>query len=83
MQAVDLGELLTSAVADQSALLDSRAIDLGAEAPASVVAQGDRDGLRMLLANLVDNALRCTQRGEIRLQQADHGRGLSVTVLFA
>ncbi|MFS2136261.1 ATP-binding protein [Duganella sp. Dugasp56] len=146
LQPVDLGELLVSAVADHSALADSRDIDLGVEVSASVVVQADRDGLRVLLNNLVDNALRYTQRGgrvdlqstvedgrallrvrdngpgvapghrerlfdrffrpdgnevwgcglglsivrniadhhraEVRLEQADHGRGLSVTVLF-
>jgi two-component system OmpR family sensor kinase len=146
LQPVDLGELLQSAVADHSALADSRDIDLGVEAPASIVVHADRDGLRVLLNNLVDNALRYTQRGgrvdlrsslvdgraalrvrdngpgvapehherlfdrffrpdgnevwgcglglsivrsiadhhraEIRLDAADHGTGLSVTVLF-
>jgi two-component system OmpR family sensor kinase len=146
LQEVDLGELLETAVADHSALADSRDIDLGVEAPARVVVRADRDGLRVLLNNLVDNALRYTQRGgrvdlqstvvdgrvllrvrdngpgvapehrerlfdrffrpdgnevwgcglglsivrniadhhraEIRLEEADHGKGLSVTVLF-
>jgi two-component system OmpR family sensor kinase len=146
LQSVDLGELLVSAVADHCALADSRDIDLGVEAPGSILVQADRDGLRVLLNNLVDNALRYTQRGgrvdlhsaveggrallrirdngpgvapehrerlfdrffrpdgnevwgcglglsivrniadhhraEIRLEEADHGRGLSVTVLF-
>jgi two-component system OmpR family sensor kinase len=60
---VDLGLLLEAAVADHSALADSRDIDLGVEAPAEVIIVADADGLRVLLNNLVDNALRYTQQG--------------------
>jgi two-component system OmpR family sensor kinase len=60
---VDLGQLLATAVADHSDLADSRGIDLGVEAPVSLLIEGDREGLRVLLNNLVDNALRYTQRG--------------------
>lgn len=89
-QAVDLGELLASAVADHAALADSRGIDLGVdlgvdpgsdsgfEGPAGIVVQGDADGLRVLLNNLVDNALRYTQQGgRVDLQAAlEQGRAL-------
>ncbi len=60
---VDLGKLLAEAVVDHSTLAESRDIDLGIETPRAVVIDGDADGLRVLLNNLVDNALRYTQRG--------------------
>jgi two-component system OmpR family sensor kinase len=71
LRQVDLGLLLESAVGDHSALADSREIDLGVEAPAQVVVQADPDGLRVLLNNLIDNALRYTQQGgRVDLQSA-------------
>lgn len=75
---VDLGLLLEAAVADHSALADSRNIDLGVEAPAQVVIVADADGLRVLLNNLIDNALRYTQPGgRVDLQTAwENGRAL-------
>ncbi|MES2261668.1 MAG: ATP-binding protein [Pseudomonadota bacterium] len=60
---VDLSELLKAAVADHSTLAASRDIDLGADAPVPVTVHADPDGLRVLLNNLIDNALRYTQQG--------------------
>nr|WP_229258824.1 ATP-binding protein [Duganella flavida] len=72
---VDLGRLLEAAVADHSALAESRDIDLGVEAPCQVVIDADEDGLRVLLNNLIDNALRYTQRGGRVDLQAAHEDG--------
>ncbi|MHA4870944.1 ATP-binding protein [Duganella sp. PWIR1] len=63
LRPVDLNALLASVVADHSALADSRDIDLGMETSAAVVLQAEKEGLLVLLNNLVDNALRYTQRG--------------------
>lgn len=60
---VDLGVLLEWVVRDNLPLAESRAIDFGIHAPASVVVDANEDSLRVLLNNLVDNALRYTQRG--------------------
>jgi len=78
LQTVDLGRLLEAAVADHSALADSRAIDLGVLEPAGgaapVLVQADPDGLQVLLNNLIDNALRYTQQGgRVDLQSALEG----------
>ena len=80
LQTVDLGQLLEAAVADHSALADSREIDLGVveTLPAPVLVQADPDGLQVLLNNLIDNALRYTQHGgRVDLQAAlEEGRPL-------
>ena len=78
LQTVDLGQLLEAAVADHSALADSREIDLGVLEPAAgaapVLVQADPDGLQVLLNNLIDNALRYTQQGgRVDLQSALEG----------
>lgn len=63
LKTVDLGQLLEAAVADHSALADSRGIDLGVVSPAKVNIAADPDALQVLLNNLIDNALRYTQQG--------------------
>ena len=82
---VDLALLVKSVVADFSALARSRAIDLGADvqtvAPGSGVVRGDEQHLRILLNNLVENALRYTQRGgrvDVTLRAAMHALTLEV-----
>lgn len=70
--AVRLDELARLAVADFSTLADSLGIDLGAGNcdPASVM--GDAESLAMMLANLVDNALRYSPAGS-RVDVEVHG----------
>jgi two-component system OmpR family sensor kinase len=75
---VDLGRLLESVVADHSTLAESRNIDLGIEAPCQLVIDADEDSLRVLLNNLVDNALRYTQEGGRIDLQACHENGRTV-----
>jgi two-component system OmpR family sensor kinase len=66
---VNLAELARSVVAELGALAAARGVDLGvagsaADAPAAraVVVEGDATGLRALVENLVDNAVRYTPR---------------------
>ena len=61
--AVDLGALARAVVARLSVNADAGGIDLGADAPDGVVADGDADQLTVLMNNLVENALRYTPAG--------------------
>lgn len=58
MNNVDLRELARSVVGDRSHLAETHGVDLGLLADASITVHGNADGLRMLLNNLVDNAIR-------------------------
>lgn len=61
---VDLGEVAAEIVSRYSALAASRDTDLGlARRDPGVVVRGERDGIEIMLSNLVDNALRYTPRG--------------------
>jgi len=60
---VDLAELATQVVSHHSHLAQSRAIDLGVTQLDDSRVLGDAEGLRVLLANLVDNAIRYTPDG--------------------
>ena len=55
---VDLAALCRSVVADRTRVADAHRIDLGAIVSSPVMAAGNIDTLRVLLNNLVDNAIR-------------------------
>ncbi|MDQ2962733.1 MAG: ATP-binding protein [Pseudomonadota bacterium] len=57
---VDLSELAAEAIAELAPLAADKAIDLGLSGAGSAAVRGDREALRNLLSNLVDNALRYT-----------------------
>ena len=60
---VDLARLAREVVADYNPLAETRTIDLGVEVESEATVRGQREGLRTLLGNLVDNALRYTPSG--------------------
>jgi two-component system OmpR family sensor kinase len=57
---VDLSALTREVIAELAPLASEKAIDLGLSESGSATVRGDRDALRTLLSNLVDNALRYT-----------------------
>jgi two-component system OmpR family sensor kinase len=71
---VDLAGLARSVVGDHAAIAAARGIDVGVERADAVTIDGDAAGLRTLLSNLVDNALRYTPRGG-RVDVAAERRG--------
>jgi two-component system, OmpR family, sensor kinase len=60
---VNLFDLARSAIADHAVVAEAKAIDLGIARGEPAKLQGDAESLRVLLANLVDNAIRYTPRG--------------------
>jgi two-component system OmpR family sensor kinase len=84
---VDLAELAKSVAHAQEPAAAARGLSLGVEASGPAVVAGDRDGLRAMLENLVDNAIRYTPSGhvtvrvgpagdEARLEVEDTGPGI-------
>ncbi|SMP49820.1 ATP-binding protein [Noviherbaspirillum suwonense] len=69
MQAVDLGELARQAVADVWPQAEARRTAIALDAPGApgapdkAIVTGDADALRILLRNLLDNAIRYTPEG--------------------
>jgi signal transduction histidine kinase len=80
-QQVPLEEATADGIADANALAVARRIDLGLEAEPAAV-RGDRDSLRILVRNLVDNAVRYTpQGGQVRVSTRQQAAGATLEVV--
>ena len=79
---LDLVPLLGLVAADHALLAESRQIDLGVgDCPPRAELVGDAEALRIMIANLIDNAIRYTPRGgrvDLSLRRADGGLALIV-----
>jgi two-component system, OmpR family, sensor kinase len=85
---VELGALAYSVAADMAQLAELRAVNLEVDAEENVATQGNEDALRILLSNLVDNAIRYAlpggtimvrvsrAAGDAILEVADDGPGI-------
>jgi two-component system OmpR family sensor kinase len=74
IERVELSEVARDVVEQLLPLADRKQIDLGVDAQAGQMVDGDRQALTVLLRNLVDNALRYTPEGgrvDIRIHHDD------------
>jgi two-component system OmpR family sensor kinase len=71
--AVDLAELAASVAHGEAPVAEARGLSLGVESGGPVAVHGDRDALRTLLENLVDNAIRYTPSGRVTLRTGRAG----------
>jgi two-component system, OmpR family, sensor kinase len=70
---VNLDALTRGVVAEISSLAEAKNIDLGIAQSTPLAIEGDADGLRLMLRNLVDNAVRYTPPGgrvDVRVRDA-------------
>jgi two-component system OmpR family sensor kinase/two-component system sensor histidine kinase QseC len=86
---IDLGAAVARGIADTNALAVARDTDLSLEAEPNLEVRGDADGLRTLVRNLVDNAVRYTPpggcvrvncrraAGAVLLEVCDNGPGIA------
>ena len=80
---VRLDALAREAVTELVPLADARHIDLGVVSEAAVSVAADVDGLRTLLRNLIDNAVRYTADGgrvDVAVEAGTGTRGATLTV---
>jgi two-component system OmpR family sensor kinase len=78
---VDLAAIARDVVAELAPLAARKSVDIGVEAPEAATMAGDPAGLRTLLANLVDNAIRYTPdegRVDVAVRPAGNAMVLAV-----
>jgi two-component system OmpR family sensor kinase len=80
-QRVDLREIARLVVAEQTPLAIARQVDVGISDAVESVIQGDPEALRVMLGNLVDNAIRYSPaagRVDVAVTHEDHHAALIV-----
>jgi len=60
---VDIAQLLLDCVGDHVVIADRKGVDLGVDAPAEATLPRNREELRVLFSNLIENAVRYTPAG--------------------
>lgn len=79
---VDLAGLVGDVVAERARLALEKGVDLGIAASEPVTVLGEEEGLRALVGNLVDNAVRYTPPGgtvDVTVRRSDNGAIVQVT----
>ncbi len=77
---VDLSTLLADVVAVMEPQATLRGLHLAIEVPAGLVVWGNRDGLVSLFMNLMDNAVKYTERGSVTIRGAVDARGSEIVI---
>ncbi len=72
-ETVSLAAIVGEAVETASARARDRGLDLAYDAPEDVAVSGDAGLLRQLFANLIDNAVKFTERGGVRVTTTREG----------
>ncbi len=73
---IDIGPLLLDCVGEHVVLAEQKGVDLGVRIDEPTMCKGSSEELRLLFANLIDNAVRYTPTGgqvDVRLYRADQG----------
>ena len=81
LETFSFGELVESVIRDYDGAITSKKLNLGVYLSGTLVIRGDRDKLRRLLVNLVDNAIKYNdEAGEIRIEASDEAGMIAVSV---
>ena len=75
LEEIDIAQIILDCVGDHVVVADGKGVDLGVDAPAAARLVGNREELRVLFSNLIENAVRYTPSGgaidvSVRVQNA-------------
>jgi two-component system OmpR family sensor kinase len=82
LQKIELRELIEELCSQMQSIADSHSVALHCDLPQAVSAEGDREHLRRLLLNLIDNGIKYTRPGG-SVTVALHADGQTATVRIA
>ncbi len=63
LEEIEIAQLILDCVGDYAVVADGKGVDLGVDAPAEARLVGNREELRVLFSNLIENAVRYTPPG--------------------
>lgn len=78
---IDLSTLIQDVTDSLRPLAEAKNLSLNCETPANLTVWGDRDELIRLLVNLLDNALKYTDHGEIWVKATQSDRHVQIQVM--
>lgn len=74
-QAFTLSEVSSEIVAEMQPRAEKKGISIHTEIPDGLQVNADRDAVRQILSNLIDNAVKYTKQGEVKVTaEAENGR---------
>ncbi len=79
MQMVDIKEIVASVVEDMRTIASTKNLPINVEVPPLFI-KGDRDRLIQVFSNIVDNAIKFTIAGEIRIAAAEENENVHIKV---
>lgn len=79
MQMVEINELIASVVEDMKNTASAKALPIYIEIPPLVI-KGDRERLIQVFSNIVDNAIKFTIAGEIRIAAAEEAENVHIKI---
>jgi heavy metal sensor kinase len=83
VQPVDLGVLMTDVIEQVRPMAESKGLDLEAQIPSNLTTRVDADAITQVVLNLLDNAIKFTSSGQVRLsvrRARENGGEIQVTV---
>ena len=79
-QMVEINELIASVVEDMRTIASTKNLPINVDIPNHLIIKGDRDRLMQVFSNIVDNAIKFTILGEIRITATEENENVHIKI---